>query len=291
MLVVYHERMVKTMSTLHANKQFSMFCPGRPQPYFCALFPPPQAFDYHTHMDFYEFALIVNGCCRNTYRGKETMLHIGDVLYVRPGEAHSLEATKPDSMHYVFLFQQDWLEQKLKDHPHFLDFIQKTPLTARTLSQQQSNYIGYLGSSIAGRILPEDSDEIVDGLISALLLACYRDISPQTNSGVARYVNHLIYLMDVYQLLDVDISEIYRFFPISQTTLINHFKRTTGYTPVEYRQKKRLEYAAHLLTLENYPVSAVVAQVGITCQSYFSVLFKKEYGMTPKQYQIAHRRK
>lgn len=279
------------MSTANTNKRFSTYCPGRPQPYFCALLPPPQAFDYHTHTDFYEFALIVNGCCRNTYQGKKTTLHIGDVLYVRPGESHCLQEVEPDTMHYVFLFQQDWFEQKLNAHPQYLDFIQKTPCLARTLSHQQSNYIGYLGSSIAGRILPEDSDEIVNGLISALLLACCRDISPQTNSGVARYVNHLIYLMDVYQLLDIDISEIYRYFPISQTTLINHFKKTTGYTPVEYRQKKRLEYAAHLLTLENYPVSTVASQVGITCQSYFSVLFKKEYGMSPKQYQMAHRKK
>ena len=59
----------------------------------------------------------------------------------------------------------------------------------------------------------------------------------------------------------------------------------------EYRNKRRMEYAAHLLGKEAYTVSKVADILHITCQSYFIKQFKKQFGMTPKQYQLRYQNK
>ena len=59
----------------------------------------------------------------------------------------------------------------------------------------------------------------------------------------------------------------------------------------EYRNKRRMEYAAHLLEKENYSISAVSDILHISCQSYFIKQFKKQFGITPKQYQTLSQKK
>ena len=59
---------------------------------------------------------------------------------------------------------------------------------------------------------------------------------------------------------------------------------------LEYRNKKKMEYAAHLLQKDNYSVSSVADKLKISCQSYFIRQFKKQFGVTPKQYQMLYRK-
>ena len=52
----------------------------------------------------------------------------------------------------------------------------------------------------------------------------------------------------------------------------------------EYVTDTRLEQARILLQNDEYNVNAVVAAIGLESSSYFSKIFKKKYGITPKQY-------
>lgn len=271
-------------------KSFNQFPAKQGFPFFCGFFPAPY-YEHHTHKDFYEFALIAGGSFVHFYEGKETELHVGDLLYVCPGTYHALHGVDEDSMHYVFVVQKDWFLTILEKQNVDAELFLKTPLLRRIISHQQSNYISYLAGAIAGRVVPDNGLQIAEQLLATLLFAFGQEINAQSHFGVHRYVNHLIWKLDTYQLLCEHITDIYEGVPMSQTALINCFKRITGKTIVEYRHDKRMEYAAHLLLADNYQVAVVANLVGISCLSYFSALFKERYGMTPKQYQLAHRRK
>ena len=45
-----------------------------------------------------------------------------------------------------------------------------------------------------------------------------------------------------------------------------------------------MEHAAGLLSATNFKTYEIAERVGYTNSQYFSVLFKKFYGMTPKEY-------
>ena len=84
---------------------------------------------------------------------------------------------------------------------------------------------------------------------------------------------------------------MYAYYPLSQTALINDFKKLTGYTIVQYRNIKRMEYAADFLIKSNYSVTAIANTLNISSLGYFSQQFKKQFGLTPTEYQQQYRKK
>lgn len=65
------------------------------------------------------------------------------------------------------------------------------------------------------------------------------------------------------------------------------FKKETGYTFGQYLTNYRIHVAAGLLANFDIRVNEVAEQVGIADSNYFSQVFKKIMGMTPKEYQDA----
>jgi AraC family transcriptional regulator len=65
------------------------------------------------------------------------------------------------------------------------------------------------------------------------------------------------------------------------------FKQATGQTPHQYILLCRIEYAKQLLTETTLPLVEIGLQVGCTDQSYFTALFRKLVGTTPKAYRDA----
>lgn len=62
------------------------------------------------------------------------------------------------------------------------------------------------------------------------------------------------------------------------------FKKETGVALSEYIQRTRVEEAKKLLTLTDRPIAEIGTLLNFHEQSYFTKIFKKFAGMTPKQY-------
>ena len=74
---------------------------------------------------------------------------------------------------------------------------------------------------------------------------------------------------------------------MSLSTFKRKFKIHYGMPPSRWFQKKRLQQAKYLLGIEKHTPSEIYYEVGFENLSSFSQAFKKEYGLTPKQYQLA----
>ena len=60
-------------------------------------------------------------------------------------------------------------------------------------------------------------------------------------------------------------------------------------TFTEYLNTVRLNVAKDLLITSNYNLSEIAREAGYTDLSYFSKLFKKEYGISPSKYRKENR--
>lgn len=83
---------------------------------------------------------------------------------------------------------------------------------------------------------------------------------------------------------DLSVKNISRITGLNPNKLQTGFKYLYSTTLNEYVNNIRLEQAKILLQNKEYNVNAVVAAVGLESSSYFSKIFKKKYGITPKQY-------
>ena len=71
---------------------------------------------------------------------------------------------------------------------------------------------------------------------------------------------------------------------MSHSSFHRKLKGLTGLTPVEFVRLIRLKKAAVLLSSGSYRVNEVAYMVGFCKPSYFSALFKKQFGVLPKDF-------
>ena len=62
------------------------------------------------------------------------------------------------------------------------------------------------------------------------------------------------------------------------------FKQEMGETLSEYLLRIKIEKAAQLLKEDQYKIGEIAGLVGYSTSSYFSVMFKKYTGCTPREY-------
>ncbi len=83
---------------------------------------------------------------------------------------------------------------------------------------------------------------------------------------------------------ELNINYLLEKIPMSHSTLYRKTQNLTGLSPNEFIRYVRIDEAAKLLKNKDVRVADVAYKVGFNDQGYFSRCFKKQYNLTPKQY-------
>ena len=269
---------------------FSKHCPYN-SPIYCLY--STQDCATHQHLDFYEFCIFSSGSYQNIYQNQVFPCSTSHLLFFKPGSIHELRKNYYHSEHYSIIIRQDFFIEYFRKycerHESYSDSTLLPDSISKELSGSQASYLCKLASVIAHNISNERF-VIAEHLLDMLLFACMEDIPLSSNTGIDTYINDILREFDSYHLLDEDIPDILSKLPVSQRTLLKRFKALTGCTFIEYRNKKKFEYAAQLLQRENFSIATISNMLGISCPSYFAKQFKIHFGMTPKQYQTKYQK-
>jgi AraC-like DNA-binding protein len=82
----------------------------------------------------------------------------------------------------------------------------------------------------------------------------------------------------------LDMKELVKELPMSYSKFRKLFKEVTGESPNQYHLNLRLDKARELLNTTNLNVTEVAYNLGFESVFYFSKLFKKKNGVSPKSY-------
>ncbi|MCM3699529.1 helix-turn-helix domain-containing protein [Paenibacillus macerans] len=128
--------------------------------------------------------------------------------------------------------------------------------------------------------------------VESALQAALGDFADGVKRGLDQRVSRPIavcqrYIFDhLYEELSLPV--LAKISGVSTVHLSRLFRRETGISLTEYIQRQRVEEAKQLLSLSDYSLSDISARLLFHDQSYFTKVFKKYAGVTPKQYR--HRR-
>ena len=88
---------------------------------------------------------------------------------------------------------------------------------------------------------------------------------------------------------DFDVASLAQLLAVDSKQLYRKVKQLTGYSPVNYIRKLRMNKASLLLMEGKFTVAEVMYMVGYSNSSYFSKCFTEEFGLKPKDYALKNR--
>jgi AraC-like DNA-binding protein len=83
---------------------------------------------------------------------------------------------------------------------------------------------------------------------------------------------------------DLNMTDIAEKLGLGSTGFIKRFKYETGLTPADFFQRIKMEEARRRLTAPKSPITAIAFDLGFSSSQYFSSVFKKYTGITPREY-------
>lgn len=126
--------------------------------------------------------------------------------------------------------------------------------------------------------------ELSENYLEQLLIRCKRlqpaSFSRKIDSRILQAIN---YMMEDLKK-DYSINEIAAHVYLSPSRLIHLFSQEMGMSILKWRDDQRINYAKYLLFTTNIPIGAISRNVGFTDPLYFSRVFKKKVGVSPKMF-------
>ena len=146
----------------------------------------------------------------------------------------------------------------------------------RNLSQLYNNYVE------SGPL----KMELDHNLLEQLLLRCAACLPRESNRKMDPRVHVARAYIDEHYTADIVLADVAAASNISSSRLSGLFKKETGSSVMAYRNELRLVKAAQLLLHSNLRIADIGDRVGYSEQAFFSRIFRKHLGMSPRQYRI-----
>lgn len=258
----------------------------------------------HLH-DFFEIALVVGGSAIHFDGQQTTPLARGDVIFLNRNQTHAFQETEDLDLINLILQENVLVEaqQLHRDLPGFpvLFALHRTPRN-QTGSRQPLR----LEESALVRILAQiDSLEAelerakghslaMSRLWLYLILGeLSRSYSPSADSveRIGSPLGKVLSWMDRQYPNFLKLEDIAEVAGMSERSLHRLFAETMGIAPMAYLNELRLRRASELLSngALHLSIADIAQKSGFDDSNYFSRLFKRATGCSPKHYQQQHR--
>lgn len=123
----------------------------------------------------------------------------------------------------------------------------------------------------------------LEAIVARLLDFIQKTLS-SSERKYSQYIQDAINYIQNHLSENITLKSIALYAHVNDSYLSRTFKKECGYSITEYITTLRIEKAKELLTNSNVLTYEVSEQIGISDPSYFSLLFKKHTGLTPKEY-------
>ncbi|MDF2922603.1 MAG: hypothetical protein K0R57_1517 [Paenibacillaceae bacterium] len=136
----------------------------------------------------------------------------------------------------------------------------------------------------------ETLSEIEQELYGVMEKALQNEVKEPAAVSLDSYIVETVtqYIRSSYSDPGVCLASIASMMKLSSRKLGNLFKAGMQMSVADFINETRLLKASELLLEQNCSVREIVEQIGVTNETYFFSLFKKKFGVTPKEYVLIH---
>ena len=256
-----------------------------------------QTLPAHTH-DYYEFYLFLEGDLDLEISGHARPLHPGDMVLVPPGVSHHALMHSSDRPYrrFVLWVSQEYVARLLKETPDYVFLMQRAATSRRCyyhfheaeFSSIQSRLIRLLEEFHSNRY---GRNAAVYLALNDLLLYMNRIIYEREHpvvSGSGDLMQEITLFIDEHLTEDLSLDVLANHVCLSKYYIAHYFKDSLGISIHQYITKKRLQSCSEAIAAGS-DITRTFDEYGFRDYSSFYRMFRKEYGMSPREYQEAHR--
>ncbi len=252
---------------------------------------PGGVYPWHWH-DEAECFMVLNGALRYTIPGEETVFRAGDVGFLNTGVLHMTrqESAEPCVLqNHIFLPEMICADRRSPIWRRYID-----PLTGNRAARlirleaaraEAAAIRRYMEDALRVRSAAEFGFELaLRGLLTEIWMVFLR-IMPEpgeaTDSADSIRLKRMLSYIRQNLSSRITLGELAAAAHISERECERCFRRQIGVLPFDYLLDTRLDRARRLLADTSRPVTEIALQCGFSTASYFTLCFRRKFGMTP----------
>ena len=108
-------------------------------------------------------------------------------------------------------------------------------------------------------------------------------ITPENRQYIDKIQPAIVYIQKNYRQ-SIRVDNLAAAWSLSPWHFSRLFRKATGYTPVDYLNRFRMQKAAAMLEIDGIPVTDIAYSVGFNDEAYFSRCFKNYMQLSPNKY-------
>ena len=247
---------------------------------------------YHEH-SFFEIFYVLSGEIQHTVNDRTERLVSGDIVFLRPGDAHKFENKHSDDFIHTDILVKNNLFQKAVaalDSPLLRDFLLASEPYRLHLN---SHELSFLEEEI--RTIESSGKSNLSALtfsfVCNLLCLIIKKVSPAPNNTLPLWLRQLISLLNASSSFTKTKKELYDMLDslsYNRSYISRAFKKYMSCTMTNYINDLGFTSAYSLLRSTDRTIGDIIASVGISNKTYFYKEFYKRYHATPAQIKAKH---
>ena len=226
----------------------------------------------------------MGGRGRFGYYGGELTANEGDIVLIQPGTMHDY-GVEPEMRRWELLWAHfhprphwhEWLEW-----PKMAPGLMALPLQDPPMRRRIASRFAEAHRLASGAFRRREA--LGMNALEEVLLWCDTQNPLAEPSWMDPRIRRAMDYLCLHLQERISLSTLAEASGLSVSRLAHLFREQVGLTPQQYLEQQRMSRARQLLELSPRPVQAIAYELGYDNPFYFTIRFKKDTGLSPREY-------